>query len=343
MWQDNFLEYLFEQGKSRSTLNQYRRGIAHFARWLAQSYGEAFVAPRDVADWKAHQQTVERAAPATINQRLTALSRFFQWAMANDHARTDPTAAVKQLRIEQAAPKALDKKQTRRLLRQVEREENRRDIALVTLLLETSLRISEALALTPADLAINERSGAVTVRRGKGGQHRSVPLTAEARRALSDYLESVTVGETEPLWLGQRGSLTDPAGIYKRLKNLAFRAGLDPDLVTPHVLRHTFATRYLERNPGDLRGLAVGDGQRYFAVGQPPFVHSRRYRGSPSRPAAAIDPAAGGCGATLQLTAPLRMAGADRPQPANGQRRHRRADARHGDGHRRHSGPAQAA
>ncbi len=266
MWQDNFLQYLFEQGKSQSTINQYRRGIAHFARWLEQTYGEAFdpaaVVPRDVADWKSHQQTVERAAPATINQRLTALSRFFQWAVANDHARTNPTSLVKQLRIEQAAPKALDKKQTRRLLRQVEREENRRDIALVTLLLETGLRISEALALTPADLEINERSGSVTVRRGKGGQTRTVPLTAEARRALSDYLESVSVGETEPLWVGQRGSLTDPAGIYKLLKNLAFRAGLDPDLVTPHVLRHTFATRYLERNPGDLRGLAALLGHR---------------------------------------------------------------------------------
>ncbi|GAB4464034.1 MAG: tyrosine recombinase XerC [Anaerolineae bacterium] len=266
MWQDNFLEYLFEQGKSQSTLNQYQRGIKHFVRWLEQTYGEAFdpatVVPRDVADWKAYQQTVERAAPATINQRLTALSRFFQWAVANGHARTNPTAAVKQLRIEQAAPKALDPKQTRRLLRQVEREENLRDIALVTLLLETGLRISEVLALTPADLEINERSGSVTVRRGKGGQTRTVPLTAEARRALSDYLESVTVGETEPLWGGQRGPLTDPAGIYKLLKNLAFRAGLDPDLVTPHVLRHTFATRYLERNPGDLRGLAALLGHR---------------------------------------------------------------------------------
>lgn len=266
MWQDNFLDYLFEQGKSQSTINQYRRGIKHFASWLEQSYGEVFnpaaVAPRDVTDWKAHQQTVERAAPATINQRLTALSRFFQWAVANDHARTNPTVTVKQLRLERVAPKALDSKQTRRLLRQVEREGNRRDIALVTLLLETGLRVSEALALTPADLEINDRSGAVTVRYAKGGQSRVVPLTVEARRALNDYLESAAVTGTAPLWIGQRGPLTDPAGVYKLLKNLAFRAGLDPDLVTPHVLRHTFATRYLERNPGDLRGLAALLGHR---------------------------------------------------------------------------------
>jgi site-specific recombinase XerD len=264
MWQDNFLEHLFEQGKSQLTINQYGRALTHFARWLEQSYGEAFdpaaVLPRDVADWKAHQQTVERAAPATINQRLTALSQFFQWAMANNHTRRDPTRPVKQLRLEPRRPKALDKKQTRRLLRQVELAGNRRDIALVTLLLETGLRVSEVLALTPTDLTLNERSGQVIVRRGKGGQPRTVPLTVEARRALKPYLAEEVAGEE--LWTGQRGPLQDTSAIYKLLKNYAFRAGLAPDLVTPHVLRHTFATRYLERNPGDLRGLAALLGHR---------------------------------------------------------------------------------
>ncbi|MCG3210960.1 MAG: Tyrosine recombinase XerD [Anaerolineae bacterium] len=260
MWQDNFLHHLSEQGKSRLTIKQYRLALTHFARWLEQSYAEAFdpvaVLPRDVADWKTYQQTVERTAPATVNQRLTALSRFFQC--------TNPTTTVKQLRIEQAAPKALNKKQTRRLLRQVEREGNLRDIALVTLLLETGLRISEALALTTADLPLSERSGTVTVRCGKGGQPRTVPLTAEARRVLQDYLQSVPIVEltAEGLWTGQRGVLRDAAGVYKLLKAYAFRAGLDPILVTPHVLRHTFATRYRERNPGDLRGLAALLGHR---------------------------------------------------------------------------------
>jgi len=107
MWQDNFLEYLFEQGKSQSTINQYGRALSHFTRWLEQSYGEAFdpaaVLPRDVADWKAYQQTVERAAPATINQRLTALSQFFRWAAANGQTRRNPTGPVKQLRLEPRA------------------------------------------------------------------------------------------------------------------------------------------------------------------------------------------------------------------------------------------------
>jgi site-specific recombinase XerD len=268
MWQDKFLTYLDQQGKSQSTIKQYRLALAHFARWLEERYDEPFdpaaVIPRDVANWKTHQQTVERAAPATINQRLSAVSRFFQWALAVGQVRSDPTSGVKQLRLEQRAPGALNKKQTNRLLRQVGKEGNVRDIALVTLLLETGLRVSEALALTSADVELNPRSGAVTVRRGKGGQPRTVPLTAEARRTLRDYLDSLQPFEltTEGLWVGQRGHLTDPAGVYKLLKNYAFRAGLEPDLVTPHVLRHTFATRYLERNPGDLRGLAALLGHR---------------------------------------------------------------------------------
>lgn len=268
MWQDNFLTYLDQQGQSRLTIKQYRRALAHFARWLARSYGETFdpvaVIPRDVADWKAHQQTVERAAPATINQRLSALACFFRWAVAAGQAHRDPTTGVKQIRLEQRAPGALTKKQTHRLLRQLDKEGHLRDIALVTLLLETGLRVAEALALTPADLALGERSGTVTVRRGKGGQPRTAPLTAEARRTLRAYLDSVPPGEMtgEGVWTGQRGVLSDPAGVYKLLKGYAFRAGLEPGRVTPHVLRHTFATRYLERNPGDLRGLAALLGHR---------------------------------------------------------------------------------
>ncbi len=268
MWQDNFLTYLDQQGQSRLTIKQYRRALAHFARWLARSYGETFdpaaVIPRDVADWKAHQQTVERAAPATINQRLSALARFFRWAVAAGQAHRDPTTGIKQIRLEQRAPGALTKKQTHRLLRQLDKEGNLRDIALVTLLLETGLRVAEALALTPADLVLGERSGTVTVRRGKGGQPRTAPLTAEARRTLRAYLDSIPPIEVTGagVWAGQRGILTDPAGVYKLLKGYAFRAGLEPGLVTPHILRHTFATRYLERNPGDLRGLAALLGHR---------------------------------------------------------------------------------
>ena len=81
MW----LNHLHQQGKSQNILDAYQRALHHFARWNEARIGTALeparVIGRDMREWKAHQQTVERARPATINQRLAALSRFFAWAV----------------------------------------------------------------------------------------------------------------------------------------------------------------------------------------------------------------------------------------------------------------------
>jgi integrase/recombinase XerD len=257
---EEWITCLEQEGKSPATVKAYRAGIEHFGRWLTTSYGEAFdpatVVVRDVSDWIAHQQTVQKAAPATINRRLAAVSQFFKWALAEGNVSRDPTAGVEGLRRDRRRPKALEPGDLRKLLRAVHRSGNLRDIALLELLVGTGLRASEVTALTAADLALGPRSGEVTVRRGKGGVQRSVPLTAEVRRALNDYLDQHPRRGDEPLWVGQRGPLQDPAAVWRIVKKYAFQAGLDEE-VSPHTCRHSFATRYLEANPGDLRGLAA--------------------------------------------------------------------------------------
>jgi site-specific recombinase XerD len=258
----DWLANLDRQGKSHHTCASYRRALAHFTRWSEHTYGQPFdpaaIIPRDVADWKAYQQTVEKAKPSTVNLRLVALSRFFKWAVAQGHARSDPTADVRGLRLNMRRPRALDDVALRRLLRQVHQAGDRRDVALVELLLGAGLRISEALDLQREDVVLGERSGEVVVRRGKGGAHRRVPLTAPVRKALGAYLEEhPELDKDDPLWVGQRGPLHDRTGVVKLLKKYARWAGLDEELVSPHVLRHSFSTRYLAANPGDLRGLAA--------------------------------------------------------------------------------------
>lgn len=93
-----WLAYLGQKNKSQSTVDNYWRALAHFIHWSEQNYGQsldpAAIIPRDVADWKAFQQTVEKAKPATVNVRLVALSRFFKWAVARGYARSDPTTEV---------------------------------------------------------------------------------------------------------------------------------------------------------------------------------------------------------------------------------------------------------
>lgn len=257
---ENWAIHLEEQGKSGSTIKAYRVGIRHFILWLENSDKEPFdpaaVITRDLRDWIMDQQTVEEAKPATINRRLAAVSQFFKWAVKKGHIPSDPTEGVKGLRLERRHPKALERTDLRKLLRAVHRSGNLRDIAILELLVGTGLRASEVVALAIGDLNFDARPAEVIVRRGKGGVQRSVPLTAEVRRALNDYLEQHPRDAGEPLWVGQRGSLKDPASVWRIVKKYAFLVELE-DKVSSHVLRHTFASQYLEANPNDLRCLAA--------------------------------------------------------------------------------------
>src|SRR5690242_5417137 len=98
-----WLESLEQQGRSSHTLAAYRRGLGHFVQWDERTYGSTFnlsaIIPRDVRDWKSYQQTVEKASPATINQRLVALTRFFAWAVKQGLARESPIQDVGSLHL----------------------------------------------------------------------------------------------------------------------------------------------------------------------------------------------------------------------------------------------------
>lgn len=119
---DEWLETLHQQGKSEHTLAAYRRALTHFVQWSQLLYGQDFdptaIIGRDVRDWKAHQQTVEKAAPATINQRLVALSQFFAWARKQGLVEVDPTQDVNSVRLAKRQPQGLSQHDLRRLLRQ---------------------------------------------------------------------------------------------------------------------------------------------------------------------------------------------------------------------------------
>jgi site-specific recombinase XerC len=253
-----WLAELERQGKSSHTIAAYRRALIHFIGWHEAVYEAAFdpdsVMPRDVRDWKVAQQTRERAAPATINQRLVALSRFFQWARQAGMAREDPTEGVRTVRLPPRRPKSLPDRDLRRLLRAARGEP--RDYAMLEVLAGTGVRVGELLALRLGDVEIGERSGRLIVRLGKGDTYREVPLTRDVRKALAAYLETHPERDDPDaaLWLGPRGSLSHRSSVLRVLNKYALQAGMNR--VNPHALRHTFATRYLKANPGDLRGLA---------------------------------------------------------------------------------------
>lgn len=251
---------LEERGRSPLTVRAYVGTLKEFARWYTDSFGEAAtpagILPRDVENYKSYLQTVRQAAPRTINRKLAALSRFCKWAVREDLAHGDATADVPGVSLPRLRPQALAPREVHRLRRALAEEGDPRDQALVTVLLETGLRVSELLALRRSDVEIRPRSGSLTVRRGKRGHARRVPLVSEARKALDAYIQDLPgSGNGAALWVGQRGPLTSPSGVNRILDKYAQRAGIED--LHPHKLRHTFAMRYLEAHPGDLRGLAA--------------------------------------------------------------------------------------
>ncbi len=260
---DQYLDHLDRQGKSKNTRLSYRRALEHFIKWFELSGGDTFspskVIPRDIRDWLSYQQVNETAAPSTINQRLTALRKYFDWCIRSDLAVTNPASEFKYKRIEKRHPKALSKSDVKKIMRAVHNDGNgvQRDVTMLELMFGTGLRREEVLNLRVSDISISERKGSVTVRNSKTGESRTVPLNSKIRNEFEKYFANFDppLKPDDPLWYGQRGPLKNLATINKIINKYVRIAGLDN--ITPHQFRHTLATRYLEANPGDIRKLAA--------------------------------------------------------------------------------------
>ncbi len=268
-WLTDFIAHLQQQDRSAHTVAAYQRDLAAFFTWLEQQLGRAVppaeVTTYDVRRYRDHLVNAGRQ-PAGVNRRLAALRAFFAWAVQAGHMAANPAASVQGVRQARRTPQALSAPEVYQLQRAAAAQRQlaeakagpghvtpavihaRRDEALLNLLLYTGLRVGEAAALKTADVVLNERSGKVVVRSGKGRKYREVPLHKEARRALAAYLEIRPADQGDSLFLGQRGPL-GARGIQMRLAALGEAAKVE---VTPHVLRHTFATRLLREAEADL-------------------------------------------------------------------------------------------
>ena len=256
-WSDAFSAYLAQTGRSSKTISAYVQDLKLFAEWLAVE-NQAPFAVAQVTSWdlRAYREFSfsSKVAPATWNRRRCALRVFCAWLVASGVLSYDPFQGVEAAEEQAPAPRWLEHKEFKRVLNQLEVEYNgaksdygkwqaARDQAMVALMAFAGLRVAELVALDLADVQLSDRSGRVTIRRGKGDKKRVVPLGLEARRALQ-------------IWLGRRGS---PAGalftsksngrlttrsVERTVQHIGAAVGVK---MSPHDLRHTFAKLLVDK------------------------------------------------------------------------------------------------
>jgi len=244
-------------GKSPLTIRSYQTSVAEFkAWWLAQTTGRRrtpfnprVVSVHDVRAFRGHLVKDLKAAPATVNRKLSGLVSYFRVMRAIGIRADEPTEGVHGIKQVRTAPCALERKDINRLLRFVYASHKPRDIAILELLLNTGLRVGELVHLSLDDITINERSGAVRIRDGKGGVFRCVPLNADVRRCLRHYLTVRPANASSVLFLSQKGAALASSSIWRIVKKYGERAELK---LSPHVLRHTFGTRMVREQKADL-------------------------------------------------------------------------------------------
>ena len=238
---DHFAAHLRAADKAEKTIANYLADLRIFARWFAQTNNEPLtpqvVTPIDLREYRAHLLNVRKLAPASINRKLASLRAFLAWARDTGLIEANPAEGIKGVREQELAPRWLEKTEQYALLRAVQKEGKVRDIAVMTVFLNTGLRVSELCALTPVDVEISERRGELRVR-GKGSKVRTVPLNAEARKTLSAWLDVRPVDGPPTLFSGQRGDPLSSRATQRIIAKYASQANLEG--VSPHTLRHSF-------------------------------------------------------------------------------------------------------
>jgi len=249
-------ELAVERGLSRHTLDAYRRDLAAYAQHLdASRIADVERVKREQVTGFLARERKRGRSPATVGRRLAAVRGLHRFAVSEGIAEEDPTREVSGPRNLRRLPGALTVPEMERLL-DAPRGDGPlvlRDRALLELGYASGTRVSELTALDVADL--EEEPGMIRVR-GKGGVERWVPVGGYARRAVRTWLRrgrgELLRDDREPaLFLNARGGRLSRAGFWRILKAHARTAGIRRP-VSPHTLRHSFATHLLEGG-ADLR------------------------------------------------------------------------------------------
>ncbi|GGP26917.1 site-specific tyrosine recombinase XerD [Silvimonas amylolytica] len=271
-WIDQFIDNIWlADGLAQNTAESYRRDLVIWAVWLQEQGSDMRVAQRaDVQAFLAAQARETKAA--TMARRMASMRKLYQYWLNNGQIDHDPTLTLNTPKRVRPLPKELSEAQVEALLAapDVDTEAGLRDRAMLEVMYATGLRVSELIGLDRSVLHLTE--GYLQVVGGKGGKQRLVPLGEEARHWMQQYLARsrpiLTAGKSQELiFVNQRGDPLTRQGAWFIIKGYASQAGIDAKRLSPHVMRHAFATHLLNHG-ADLRMVQVLLGHADIATTQ---------------------------------------------------------------------------
>jgi integrase/recombinase XerD len=251
---DQFLEYITEEkGYSANTLAAYRNDLSQFIDFLGTRVSTWDEVDRDIIlDYIMHMKAEQEYASSTVARKVAAIKSFFHYLVEQGKLGDDPTATLDSPKVRKRLPKAIDQKDLERLLEEPTREKTPkalRDRALLELLYATGLRVTELVSLNVDD--VHMASGTLRLVRARDKAERIVPIHQRAIEPLRDYLDQGRIQllrdpEEPALFLNHRGRRLTRQGLWLIVKHYVREVGI-VEHVTPHTLRHTFATHLLEK------------------------------------------------------------------------------------------------
>ena len=264
-WIARFVEAIWaEQGLARASLQAYRTDLEGLSRWQSDAGGVTSQGLHQFDQATLFNYLAFRAgqqySPRSNARLLTTLRAFYGWLLRQGHRADDTTALLQPPKLPRPLPKALSENQVSALLTSPDesRPEGLRDRAMLELMYASGLRVSELVGLPST--AVNLRQGVLRVM-GKGSKERLVPLGDEAQHWLQRYLNEARpqLAGKKPvaeLFLTAKAEALNRQQFWRDIKRYAALAGVDPDKVSPHGLRHSFATHLLNHG-ADLRALQM--------------------------------------------------------------------------------------
>jgi integrase/recombinase XerD len=253
-----FLEFLsVEKGASSNTIAAYRNDLAQMEAYLiarrngsATPFSWAVIGQPQVIDYMLHLKSNDYAE-ATVARKVAAVKSFFAYLQAEGKIKVNPTETLASPKVGKSLPKPLSVQEIDELLEQPARRntpEAKRDRAMLELMYATGLRVTELVSLDLEDIQVEGEKPFVRLL-GKGNRERQIPLLEQPAQEVSDYIRfarSRLIGDRSEsaLFVNRRGDRLTRQGFWLILKGYANEAGI-AGRVTPHTLRHSFATHML--------------------------------------------------------------------------------------------------